>query len=172
METEFHRGPKLPEIAKQVHLSPFHFHRRFTELLGITPKEFLLDCQIDQAKKQFLAREKDLAEIATACGFAHESHFTSRFKQATGLTPARCPCCEHTLLGHGDTISDHDVFVSYSWKDKTVADASCVALAAKRMRCWITPRDVMPGKCWARAVLAAIEDSRVIVLIYSAHANT
>jgi AraC-like DNA-binding protein len=89
METEFHRGPKLPEIAKQVHLSPFHFHRRFTELLGITPKEFLLDCQIDQAKKQLLAREKDLAEIATACGFAHQSHFTSRFKQATGLTPTR-----------------------------------------------------------------------------------
>jgi AraC family transcriptional regulator len=30
-----------------------------------------------------------LAEIATACGFAHQSHFTSRFKQATGLTPTR-----------------------------------------------------------------------------------
>jgi AraC-like DNA-binding protein len=89
METEFHRGPTLGEIAKQVHLSPFHFHRRFTELLGITPKHFLLDCQIDQAKKQLLSREKDLAEIATACGFAHQSHFTSRFKQATGLTPTR-----------------------------------------------------------------------------------
>jgi AraC-like DNA-binding protein len=89
METEFHRGPTLGEIAKQVHLSPFHFHRRFTELLGITPKHFLLDCQIDQAKKQLLARDLDLAEIATQCGFAHQSHFTSRFKQATGLTPTR-----------------------------------------------------------------------------------
>ena len=89
METEFHRGPTLGEIAKQVHLSPFHFHRRFTELLGITPKHFLLDCQIDQAKKQLLARDTDLAQIATACGFAHQSHFTSRFKQATGLTPTR-----------------------------------------------------------------------------------
>ncbi len=89
METEFHRGPTLGEIAKQVHLSPFHFHRRFTELLGITPKHFLLDCQIDQAKQQLLSREKDLAEIATECGFAHQSHFTSRFKQATGLTPTR-----------------------------------------------------------------------------------
>ena len=89
METEFHRGPTLGEIAKQVHLSPFHFHRRFTELLGITPKHFLLDCQIDLAKKQLLARDTDLAEIAKACGFAHQSHFTSRFKQATGLTPTR-----------------------------------------------------------------------------------
>lgn len=89
MRDQFHRGPTLHEIARQVHLSPFHFHRRFTELLGITPKHFLLDCQIAQAKCQLMKREKDLAAIATECGFAHQSHFTSRFKQATGLTPTR-----------------------------------------------------------------------------------
>jgi len=89
MQENFSRGPTLHEIAKTVHLSPFHFHRRFTELLGITPKHFLLDCQIEQAKNQLVAREKELSEIATECGFAHQSHFTSRFKQATGLTPTR-----------------------------------------------------------------------------------
>jgi AraC-like DNA-binding protein len=89
MREEFHRGPTLVEIAKTVHLSPFHFHRRFTELLGITPKHFLLDCQIMQAKVDLLEGKKDLVKIATDCGFAHQSHFTSRFKQATGLTPTR-----------------------------------------------------------------------------------
>jgi AraC-like DNA-binding protein len=89
MSEEFHRGPTLVEIAKTVHLSPFHFHRRFTELLGITPKHFLLDCQIQQAKRDLTERQKDLVKIATECGFAHQSHFTSRFKQATGLTPTR-----------------------------------------------------------------------------------
>jgi AraC-like DNA-binding protein len=89
MQEQFHRGPTLVEVAKTVHLSPFHFHRRFTELLGITPKHFLLDCQIQQAKKELLERKKDLVNIATGCGFAHQSHFTSRFKQATGLTPTR-----------------------------------------------------------------------------------
>jgi AraC-like DNA-binding protein len=89
MRDEFHRGPTLHEIARQVQLSPFHFHRRFTERLGITPKHFLLDCQIALAKSQLVAREKNLAAIATECGFAHQSHFTSRFKQATGLTPTR-----------------------------------------------------------------------------------
>jgi AraC-like DNA-binding protein len=89
MREQFHRGPTLVEIARTVHLSPFHFHRRFTELLGITPKHFLLDCQIEQAKSELLARQKDLVKIATECGFAHQSHFTSRFKQATGLTPTR-----------------------------------------------------------------------------------
>ena len=89
MRQEFHRGPTLGEIASQVRLSPFHFHRRFTEQLGLTPKHFLLDCQITQAKLDLLAREKPLSQIASDCGFAHQSHFTSRFKQATGLTPTR-----------------------------------------------------------------------------------
>jgi AraC-like DNA-binding protein len=89
MKSEFHRGPTLGEIAKTVHLSPFHFHRRFAELLGMTPKHYLLECQIHEAKVQLLARRKDLSQIATDCGFAHQSHFTSRFKQATGLTPTR-----------------------------------------------------------------------------------
>lgn len=89
MQQEFNRSPALGEIAKTVHLSPFHFHRRFTELLGLTPKHFLLECQIFEAKRQLMARQKELSQIASDCGFAHQSHFTSRFKQATGLTPTR-----------------------------------------------------------------------------------
>lgn len=89
MYEEYHRGPTLVEIAKSLHLSPFHFHRRFTELLGLTPKHFMLECQIYEAKGQLVSGEKDLAQISDDCGFAHQSHFTSRFKQATGLTPTR-----------------------------------------------------------------------------------
>ena len=88
MRQEFHRSPALGEIAKSVHLSPFHFHRRFTEIMGLTPKHFMLDCQIFDAKSELL-KGTDLAKIAKDCGFAHQSHFTSRFKQATGLTPTR-----------------------------------------------------------------------------------
>lgn len=89
MQQDFHRSPTLSEISRSVHLSPFHFHRRFTELFGLTPKHFLLECQIFEAKRQLMARQKELAQIASDCGFAHQSHFTSRFKQATGLTPTR-----------------------------------------------------------------------------------
>jgi AraC-like DNA-binding protein len=89
MQQDFHRNPTLDEIAKKAHLSPFHFHRRFTDLIGQTPKHFLLGCQIHQAKRSLASRRRPLAQIATDCGFAHQSHFTSRFKQATGLTPTR-----------------------------------------------------------------------------------
>jgi AraC-like DNA-binding protein len=89
MNAQYSRVPTLTEIARTVHLSPYHFHRRFTELLGITPKHYLLDCQIRRAKKLLVEKDKPLSDIASTCGFAHQSHFTSRFKQATGLTPTR-----------------------------------------------------------------------------------
>jgi len=89
MQHDFNQNPTLNDIAKKAHLSPFHFHRRFSDLIGQTPKHFLLSCQITQAKRMLVARKRELAQIATDCGFAHQSHFTSRFKQATGLTPTR-----------------------------------------------------------------------------------
>lgn len=89
MHDHFSDGATLPTIASHVHLSPFHFHRRFTELLGITPKHFLFDCQIARAQELLLEGAQELEAIAKLCGFAHQSHFTSRFKQATGLTPTR-----------------------------------------------------------------------------------
>jgi AraC-like DNA-binding protein len=89
MHQEFARNPTLNETAAKVRLSPFHFHRRFTDLFGLTPKHFMLACQVHKAKTMLLERRESLANIAAQCGFAHQSHFTSRFKQATGLTPTR-----------------------------------------------------------------------------------
>jgi AraC-like DNA-binding protein len=89
MAKEFRDGPALTSIAQVADLSPFHFHRRFTELLGMTPKQFMLDCQIHECKSALLDGKSELADIARENGFAHQSHFTSRFKQATGHTPTR-----------------------------------------------------------------------------------
>jgi hypothetical protein len=65
----------------------------------------------------------------------------------------------------------HDVFVSYSKHNKVEADAVCAALEAKGIRCWIAPRDVIPGQEWGAAIVDAIQSSRVMVLIFSNHAN-
>jgi AraC-like DNA-binding protein len=89
MTREVADQPGLNAIAESANLSPFHFHRRFTELFGITPKHMLLTTQIAHARRLLARDDHRLAEIARVCGFAHQSHFTSRFKQATGLTPTR-----------------------------------------------------------------------------------
>ncbi len=65
----------------------------------------------------------------------------------------------------------HDVFVSYSHHDRAQADAVCATLEAKGIRCWIAPRDVVPGQEWGAAIVEAIRSSRVMVLVFSSHAN-
>ena len=63
----------------------------------------------------------------------------------------------------------HDVFISHSSKDKPVADAVCAALERSGVRCWVAPRDILPGANWAESILKAIADSRLIVLVFSRH---
>ena len=66
----------------------------------------------------------------------------------------------------------HDIFICHSAKDKPTADALCATLEAKGLRCWIAPRDVLPGADWSEAIIDAINGSRALVLVYSEHANT
>ena len=74
-----------------------------------------------------------------------------------------------TVLGDGGLA--HDVFISYSSKDKPVADATCATLEAKGIRCWIAPRDIRPGSDWGEAIIDGINDARVFVLVFSNNAN-
>jgi hypothetical protein len=65
----------------------------------------------------------------------------------------------------------HDVFISYSSKDKLTADAMCAALESRGLRCWIAPRDILPGSDWDEAIIDGIERCRAMILVFSAHAN-
>jgi len=65
----------------------------------------------------------------------------------------------------------HDVFISYSSKDKTIANAACATLEKHEIRCWIAPRDVPPGLQYAAALINAINDCKVFVLILSKGSN-
>ena len=65
----------------------------------------------------------------------------------------------------------HDVFISHSKKDKTVADAVCGTLEKQGVRCWIAPRDIPPGQSWPAAIVEAISNSKVFVLILSDISN-
>jgi TPR repeat protein len=64
-----------------------------------------------------------------------------------------------------------DVFISYSSKDKAVADAACAKLESAGIRCWVAPRDILPGDDWSESIVRAIDSSRIMVLIFSGHAN-
>jgi predicted phosphodiesterase len=65
----------------------------------------------------------------------------------------------------------HDVFISHSAKNEETASAVCAALEAAGIRCWIAPRDIVPGVEWSEAIVNGISGSRVMVLILTSDAN-
>jgi hypothetical protein len=65
----------------------------------------------------------------------------------------------------------YDVFISHASEDKLVAQAVCNQLESVGVRCWIAPRDVDPGEGWSAAILKGIETCRIMVLVFSDHAN-
>jgi hypothetical protein len=65
----------------------------------------------------------------------------------------------------------HDVFISYASPDKPTADGICARLEANGVRCWVAPRDILPGQDWGESIVRAIGESRVLVLVLSADAN-
>jgi tetratricopeptide (TPR) repeat protein len=66
----------------------------------------------------------------------------------------------------------HDIFISHSSKDKNIADAICNKLESEGIKCWIAHRDISPTKIYSGELIRAIEESRILVLIHSSHANS
>jgi len=64
-----------------------------------------------------------------------------------------------------------EVFVSYASQDTAVANAIVEALERNGLRCWIAPRDVRAGAQYADAIVRAISDAKVFVLVLSANAG-
>lgn len=64
-----------------------------------------------------------------------------------------------------------DVFLSHSHVDKVFADAICHRLEAADIRCWVAPRDIRPSEDWAEAIINAMDQAKMLVLIFSASAN-
>ena len=88
IETNFDRQIKLEDIADSVHLSKIYFHNIFTESLGISPHQYLIDCRIENAKKLLWNTQIPICQIAEKTGFGCQQYFNKVFKKETGTTPA------------------------------------------------------------------------------------
>ncbi len=89
--------------------------------------------------------------------------------ESQSQTPATNNDTASQALTHSDT---RDVFISYSSLDKTTADAICATLEQNGVRCWIAPRDILPGKDYAEKIIDGINSSRMMVVVLSSLSNT
>lgn len=68
-------------------------------------------------------------------------------------------------------MSHHDVFISHSSEDKPIADAICAELESQNIRCWIAPRDILPGKDFQEAIIDGLNESKLFIFVFSSNAN-
>lgn len=82
----FQDQPELDRIAREVHLSTFHFQRLFKEWAGVSPKKFLQFTSIEYAK-QLLHKQQTLATVSFETGLSGTSRLHDLFIQIEGMTP-------------------------------------------------------------------------------------
>lgn len=87
MRTRLADGVPLVELARACDLSPSTFVRAFKRSTGMPPHQWLLARRVDRAVELMRDHSRSLADIALACGFADQSHFTRAFTAQMGVRP-------------------------------------------------------------------------------------
>lgn len=79
----------LETCAGEVGLSPFHFLRLFSRVLGVTPHQYLVRCRLRRAARRLAAEDTPITDIAYDVGFGDLTNFERSFRRAAGMAPGR-----------------------------------------------------------------------------------
>ncbi|MBI1173486.1 helix-turn-helix domain-containing protein [bacterium] len=74
-------------LAAEARLSLSHFARAFRSSFGVSPHKYVLARRVARARDLMCATEEPLAQIAAACGFFDQAHFSKIFRQFENATP-------------------------------------------------------------------------------------
>jgi AraC family transcriptional regulator, regulatory protein of adaptative response / methylphosphotriester-DNA alkyltransferase methyltransferase len=89
IEEHYREALTLEILAELSHGSPYHLHRTFKRITGLTPVLYIQQLRIHKAKEQLLETEHSVAVIGTQIGMPNTSYFVTLFKKLTGHTPTR-----------------------------------------------------------------------------------
>lgn len=84
----FRRQPSLEEVAREVHLSEYHFQRLFSEWAGTSPKKFLQYISLEHAKGLLAGEKVTLSDAAYETGLSGTGRLHDLFVSIEGMTPA------------------------------------------------------------------------------------
>ena len=83
------RSIELEDAAAQAGVSPFHFLRLFSSVLGVTPHQYLVRSRLRHAARLLADDDKAVTDIAYDVGFGDLSNFTRTFHRAAGVSPLK-----------------------------------------------------------------------------------
>lgn len=87
MEQNYQRDLTVEEIADVCKLNRSYFSKLFKESLGCPPQEFLIQMRLSKATELMKTSRSSIGDIAQACGYPNQLHFSRAFKKRYGVSP-------------------------------------------------------------------------------------
>jgi AraC-like DNA-binding protein len=87
MDAHAQQPTNLESVAREAGLSPFHFLRLFSKVLGVTPHQYLVRSRLRRAARLLADGDRPITEVAFDVGFADLSNFVRTFHRAAGVSP-------------------------------------------------------------------------------------
>ncbi len=87
IEMHFDKTHTLESLGQHFGMSPFHLQRVFKAVLGVTPRQYLQACRLEQTKKQLQSGQSVTAALYEA-GFGSSSRLYEKSNTSLGMTPA------------------------------------------------------------------------------------
>lgn len=78
---------KVSDLAALARLSVSHFSRAFAVSYGGGAREHIIQLRLEHARQLMIDTNEPLGQIAVACGFADQAHFSNRFRRAFETSP-------------------------------------------------------------------------------------
>lgn len=79
----------ISEISRDLHMSRNRCTKIFTQVYGISPRQYVSELKLKQAKELLLQTDVTVEEIARRLGFSSVHHFSRQFHRWTGMPPSR-----------------------------------------------------------------------------------
>jgi AraC family transcriptional regulator len=89
MTTDLNAKITLAVLARAGHFSPFHFHRVFRDVTGVTPARFLAALRMAEAKRLLLHSRISVVDVSVQVGYDSPGTFSTQFTQLVGVAPGR-----------------------------------------------------------------------------------
>ena len=89
IDANSHRQIDLEQAAGQADISPFHFLRLFSSVLGVTPHQYLVRSRLRHAARLLAEGDISVTDIAYDVGFGDLSNFVRTFHRAAGVSPRK-----------------------------------------------------------------------------------
>jgi AraC family transcriptional regulator len=87
LSANLEQPPELPELAAAAHVSPFHFHRIWRAMVGVTVGEWVRLQRIERATQALVETNASVTEIAMAAGFSSSQNFAKMLRREKGVSP-------------------------------------------------------------------------------------